>query len=66
MIRKKADALLEPWLERAQVSPVSAFARGVRMDLAAVRAAIVSPWSNGQTEGHPSGAFIPNDGVDVI
>ena len=51
MIRKKAGASLEPWLERAQASPVSAFARGVRKDLAAVRAAIVSPWSNGQTEG---------------
>jgi transposase len=51
MIRKKAGSSLEPWLERAQASPVAAFARGVHKDLAAVRAAIVSPWSNGQTEG---------------
>jgi transposase len=51
MIRKKASASLEPWLERAQSSPMSSFASGVRKDFAAVRAAIASPWSNGQTEG---------------
>jgi transposase len=51
MIRKKAGSSLDPWLERAQASQVSAFARGVRKDHAAVRAAIISPWSNGQTEG---------------
>jgi transposase len=51
MIRKKAGSSLEPWLERARSSPVASFASGVRKDLAAVRAAIVSPWSNGQTEG---------------
>jgi transposase len=47
----KAGSSLEPWLERAQSSPVASFASGVRTDLAAVHAAIVSPWSNGQTEG---------------
>jgi transposase len=51
MIRKKAGSSLEPWLERARSSPVASFASGVRQDLAAVRAAIISPWSNGQTEG---------------
>lgn len=51
MIRKKVGASLEPWLERAWSSPVASFASGVRKDLAAVRVAIVSPWSNGQTEG---------------
>jgi transposase len=30
---------------------VAAFARGVSKDLPAIRAAIASPWSNGQTEG---------------
>ena len=48
MIRKKAGASLETWLERACSSPVASFASGVRKDLAAVRAAITSPWSNGQ------------------
>ena len=51
MIRKKAAASLDPWLERARTSLVTSFANGIVKDLAAVRAAIVSPWSNGQTEG---------------
>jgi transposase len=46
MIRKKVGSSLEPWLERAQASPVAAFARGVHKDFTAVRAVIVSPWSN--------------------
>ena len=51
MIRRKAAAELSPWIERARVSLVASFARGVTTDEAAVRAAITSPWSNGQTEG---------------
>lgn len=51
MIRRKAEADLDPWIERARVSLVASFANGVVKDIAAVRAAIVSQWSNGQTEG---------------
>jgi transposase len=51
MIRRKAAAALSPWIERARVSLVASFARGVTTDEAAVRAAITSPWSNGRTEG---------------
>lgn len=51
MIRKKSLAAFEPWLKRARSSPVASFANGIANDQAAVRAAIVSPWSNGQTEG---------------
>ena len=51
MIRRKAAAELSPWIERARVSLVASFARGVTTDEAAVRAAITSAWSNGQTEG---------------
>jgi transposase len=51
MIRKKSLADLEPWLERARSSLVASFANGVIKDQAAVKAAITSPWSNGQTEG---------------
>src|ERR1700730_790645 len=51
MIRKKANADLDPWLERARASLVASFANGVTKDQAAVSAAITSPWSNGQTEG---------------
>lgn len=51
MIRRKAGADLNPWIERARASLVASFANGVARDIAAVRAAIVTSWSNGQTEG---------------
>jgi transposase len=51
MIRRKAEAELTPWIERARASLVASFAGGVAKDEAAVRAAITLPWSNGQTEG---------------
>jgi transposase len=35
----------------ADAELVTSFANGVRRDIAAVHAAISSPWSNGQTEG---------------
>ena len=50
MAAKKADDLT-PWLKDAVDSELASFASGVRDDEAAVRAAIVEPWSNGQTEG---------------
>lgn len=51
MIRRKTEADLNPWIERGRASLVASFANGVDRDIAAVRAAIVSSWSNGQTEG---------------
>lgn len=51
MIRSKAVAKLSAWLEGAKASLVGSFANGVEKDIAAVRNAIISPWSNGQTEG---------------
>ncbi len=51
MVRKKSLADLAPWLERARTSLVASFANGILKDMAAVSAAITSPWSNGQTEG---------------
>ena len=51
MIRKKSLADLDTWVERARSSLVVSFANGVTKDRAAVAAAMVSPWSNGQTEG---------------
>ena len=41
---------LDPWIAEASGSLVSSFATGVARDKAAVRAAIVEPWSNGQVE----------------
>jgi transposase len=51
MIRQKAAADLAPWIAQARQSLLASFGNGVEKDEAAVRAAIVLPWSNGQTEG---------------
>ncbi|MFN0220087.1 MAG: ISL3 family transposase [Hyphomicrobium sp.] len=51
MLRQKVTSALTPWIERARDSLVASFANGVAKDEPAVRAAISSPWSNGQTEG---------------
>lgn len=51
MIRSKSATKLDCWLETAKDSLVASFAGGVEKDMAAVRNAITSPWSNGQTEG---------------
>lgn len=51
MIRQRALAELEPWIEHAGTTLVASFANGVTKDIAAVSAAITSGWSNGQTEG---------------
>ena len=50
MAAQKTDDLT-PWLRDADDSELASFASGVRDDEAAVRAEIVEPWSNGQTEG---------------
>ncbi|MER9469834.1 hypothetical protein NKI82_28760 [Mesorhizobium sp. M0482] len=50
MIRSKVEGVaeLDAWLEGAKASLVDSFANGVEKDIAAVRNAIISPWSNGQ------------------
>ena len=52
IVRRKAEADLDPWLQDAGSSLIASFARGIAKDLSAVRAAVTEPWSNGQTEGH--------------
>ena len=51
MIRRKSQPNLDAWLDQARASLVASFANGIIKDKAAVNAAIVLPWSNGQTEG---------------
>ena len=51
MVRTKAIDALENWIEHAKNSLIAPLARGVAKDVAAIRAAITEPWSNGQTEG---------------
>jgi hypothetical protein len=51
MIRSKSAIKLDGWIAMSKGSLVSSFVNGVEKAPAAVRNAIVSPWSNGQTEG---------------
>jgi transposase len=51
MVRKRIASDLDPWLAAASQSLVASFASGVSLDRASVHAAMVQPWSNGQTEG---------------
>jgi len=51
MIAAKKPDDLNPWLAEAAGSELASFASGIEADDAAVRAAIVEAWSNGQTEG---------------
>ena len=52
---RAALAAFDAWLARSRSSGVSAletFAAGLEQDGAAVRAALTTPWSNAQAEGH--------------
>ena len=54
MIRQRIAAMLDPWLDACQQSGVTnlqTFAKGIRQDYGAIRAALDTNWSNGQTEG---------------
>jgi transposase len=51
MIRGRSGEDLDAWIGQAVASPLASFASGIRADREAVAAAIVEPWSNGQTEG---------------
>ena len=51
MVRKRIKADLDPWIEAASQSLVASVASGVSNDKVSVHAALVQPWSNGQTEG---------------
>ena len=51
ILRRKALTELDAWLDRAARSLVATFANGIVKDKNAVQAAIVSAWSNGQTDG---------------
>ncbi len=52
MVRQRQVERLDGWLGAAQTLPaLRGFARGLRQDESAVRAALSLIWSNGQTEG---------------
>lgn len=51
LIRNRDAADLDGWIDDASMGPMTSFATGIVQDVAAVRAALTEPWSNGQTEG---------------
>ncbi|HEX3982261.1 MAG TPA: ISL3 family transposase, partial [Acidisoma sp.] len=51
MVKQRTEADLVPWIAAASRSLIASFASGITKDIAAVHAALVQPWSNGQTEG---------------
>jgi transposase len=54
MVKQRLVAQLDAWLAdtaATTVVPLRNFALGIQQDYAAVRAALETPWSNGQTEG---------------
>jgi transposase len=51
MVRQRKREDLHPWLQNTSSSLLASFANGLRTDQSAVAAALVEPWSNGQTEG---------------
>jgi transposase len=54
MVRERGGDRLDDWLAETESSDGAAlrrFAQGLRKDLAAVRAGLTEPWSNGPTEG---------------
>ena len=54
MVRERGGERPDEWLAKAEGGEVAAlrrFAKGLRKDLAAVRAGLTEPWSNGPTEG---------------
>ena len=54
IVRQRLSKALDPWLDAVltyRVPGLYHFARGLKKDLAAVRAAVTLPWSNGQVEG---------------
>ena len=54
MVRNRQGQQLDSWLTQAKASgckELAAYARGLEPDDAAVKAGLLVPWSNGQTEG---------------
>ena len=51
MFRVRDTEALATWICDASTSLLASFGKGIVADLAAVKAALTEPWSNGQTEG---------------
>ena len=51
LVRKEGTVTLDGWLAAAGGTPLEGFAAGLERDLAAVRAALETPWSTSPVEG---------------
>jgi transposase len=51
ILRERDAAAFDRWLATAQTTALRGFATGIINDVAAVRAALSQPWSNGPVEG---------------
>jgi transposase len=54
LVRKEGTGTLACWLDDAEGTPLAGFAKGLRKDLGAVRAALELPWSTSPVEGQIS------------
>ena len=54
LVRKKGTGTLDGWLAAAAGTPLEGFAEGLGKDIAAVRAALETPWSTSPVEGQIS------------
>jgi transposase len=55
LVRQRQSTQLDPWLARAAtraLPPIQRFAKGLRVDYAAVKAGVTLPWSSGPVEEH--------------
>jgi len=55
LMRERRGDELEAWMTAAThsgIEPLARFAQGLQQDLAAVKAGLTLPWSNGPVEGH--------------
>ncbi len=54
LVRKEGTGTLDGWLAAAAGTPLGSFAEGLGKDLAAIRAALETPWSTSPVEGQIS------------
>jgi transposase len=54
LVRKEGVATLDEWLANTAGTPLESFAEGLKKDLAAVQAALDTPWSTSPVEGQIS------------
>lgn len=56
MVKGKAPAALDSWLQAAEAGALATCAAGLRRDEDAVRAALGEPWRNGQVKSRSTGS----------